>query len=205
MAYFDLVIIYLACGAPFGVYELTITRSKRNVPLRGLTAALIWPLFAVRHLKRYFEADTRLRDDVQRIRTGLEREIFSKITFGDVFEFREAYQRFTGLAAAVMEQGSPSHELFIATDHPDPRLASVCLTRRNRTKLDLHLKRSRQDLIRLIYTLQPDRNLSVAILLKELGTVVGSSDLANERLAPEVSADAVGEQAAVQAVGHRAS
>lgn len=189
MDYIDLVIIYLACGAPFGVYELTITRRGRNVALHGVSAILFWPAYTVRHLNAFFDPDTRLRHEARRIRIGLEEAAMSNASSSEVFEFRQVYEQLTGLAAARAERAG-THDLFAATGHPDPDLASICLARRNRIRIDFHLERSKQDLLRLIDKFRAKRSKTVEDLLDELGSAIGSPDLARERLAAEVVADA---------------
>jgi hypothetical protein len=182
MAYFDLVVIYLACGAPFGVYELTITHGTGNVALRSLAAIVLWPIFAVGHLKRFSRPDTHLQTEVQLLRTRLEQAVFSNASSGEIFEFRRAYQQLTGLANLVNERPSSTYELFGVTDHPDPRLASVCVARRNSSRVDFHLERARQDLVRVIFSTLPERTETVVNLLKELGDLTGSPDLARRPL-----------------------
>src|SRR5258706_12375398 len=99
----DLIIIYLACGAPFGVYQITKRQQDRSTKswIVILASLLFWPVFVVALLVDRFvfdghraEAATNAR--IESIRTEIERVAFSAGATALLFEFREAFYRFTG-------------------------------------------------------------------------------------------------------------
>jgi len=145
----DFLIIYLACGSPFGVYQLTTLKS--SLFRRNLTAAiasfLLWPAFAcaltARHFFPYAEAGRvgrQRRSDA--IRHDIEAVAFAgRGNTSSVFEFREVFYRLTGLLETSREiepLSKGSLEIFDITRHPNKRLASRCLRRRNHLRIEHH-------------------------------------------------------------------
>lgn len=176
MTYIDLLIIYLACGAPFGVYLFTVSDGGRHVLPRAAAAAAVWPVYAVVYISELFRSRSNRKSDVQRIRTELENLSFSATSPSAVFEFRQAFERFTGLAGlAVGGRGSQTIDLYTSIGHPQPSLASRCLARRNRRKVDLHLENSLRELAAILDRHTPDSSRSmVSELLDELHSAIGT-------------------------------
>lgn len=66
---------------------------------------------------------------------------------GSVFAFRDAFLRYTGLATTFSEADSSVAiaEIFEISEHPAPTIASICLSRRTRSRLLLHLNHARRE------------------------------------------------------------
>ena len=153
----DLIIIYLACGSPFGVYQITKWQEGQSAGslAKTLMSFLLWPMFAVTLLVNRLNRDRpeeAANGRVEDIRSAIERIAFSEGSTAALFDFREVYYRFTGLfeAANTKIAKKPSSELFEVSGHHNKDLASRCLARRNREKLAYHQTLARNEFVDLI-------------------------------------------------------
>lgn len=167
----DFTIIYLACGSPFAVYHITKRTETLSLAEAGMIAAtfFLWPAFALPlALRRLFPARfgnrPSLRDRRGQIRSEIERIAFAEGPTAAVFEFREVYERFTGLFEAADLSGAYANELFKVTGHVNRDLASRCLARRNREKLDYHRSIARNEFVDLIADLSSRTPAAIEIL-----------------------------------------
>ncbi|MEO7659219.1 MAG: hypothetical protein ABIV48_06360 [Pyrinomonadaceae bacterium] len=187
----DIVIIYLACGSPFAVYQVTKEDSRIAGPIyiQLILSFLFWPVYAIgMFIRQVFvsklaiEAERRVR--VENIRADIERIAFSDSAISALFEFRETFYRFTGLteAAAVKPSKNYSHELFKISGHPNRSIASRCHERINRARLFYHQKKSLGEFITVMTALSKmsndsERMIDLAIeLTNEFGCGVTRSD-----------------------------
>lgn len=167
---FDAIIIYFACGAPFGVYYFLMNRDRLpagRLTLRSLLEWIIWPASAVKMIGRTNfvagrtkanfdslpELDAETDEKVGEIQKSLEQMFYrdgaaSKIS---IYMFREVFDRYAGLSLAlgVMDKAeeTPEAAIFRLANHRDVTLASICLKRRNRSLLVAHHKQAREDFI----------------------------------------------------------
>ncbi len=152
-----LIIIYLACGSPFGVYELT--RGDQTSPPANFAAAIssfiFWPVIGVllvwRGIRR--RKDGRLPAfRIEQIRSEIECIAFANMPAAALFEFRDVYYRYTGLAeaAANSEGSSIGTELMAVTADVHRAAAAKCLARRNGEKLEFHKVLARNEFVDLI-------------------------------------------------------
>lgn len=154
----DLIILYLACGSPFGVYQITKrTRGGLGVDwLRVIFSFLVWPAYAIAlATRRIFNsrerADTERRNRIEDIRVDLERLAFKGESIQMLFEFRDIFYRSTGLAQAVnVASVKSAYEIFEICGHPNKSLASRCLARRNREQLIFHTRKAESEFVELI-------------------------------------------------------
>jgi hypothetical protein len=155
----DLIIIYLACGSPFAVYQ--ITNRQPAISATGWavvgTAFLLWPAFVLSNAdKQIFrgpkKSEASRHRQIEKIRFELERLIFSDSATASLFEFRDIFLRFTSLveAARVETPDTSAYDLFEISGHHNKVLASRCLTRRNREKLVFHQTLVRNEFVDLI-------------------------------------------------------
>ena len=147
--FLDLTVVYFAFGAPLGVYEITRNkRSPRTVVLAAMHFVL-WPLFAVASLRRSFAVERpepSLEQEVDDLRAEFEAAAFDGRKSDAVLEFRDLYAHYSGLAIALGRAGGyGTSELFAVGSHPDANLASRCLERRNRNRLEFHLFQARNE------------------------------------------------------------
>ena len=167
MYWLDLAIIYFALGAPFGVLRITAKREITSFAyLRMTSGYLLWPLVAIRNVARFFTtkpvAQVTQTNELDAIRTELEKVLFangnafseSTATRRDLYNFREVFHRYTGLAEAANAQRtlhnaqSKTHLLSLIP-HPSPLIRAACLARRDRQKLKAQLTQVRSELIDL--------------------------------------------------------
>jgi hypothetical protein len=179
----DLIIIYLACGSPFGVYQITKRQQDRSATgwVLILSSFLFWPVFAIGLLVDRFvpgkrAADTAANARIECIRSEIERAAFPSGATASLFEFREVFYRFTGLfeAANIGISTKRSNELFEVIGHSNKALASQCLARRNREKLAYHQMLARNEFVDVIADLAGDKAISEEIgrLSLELTTLL---------------------------------
>ena len=164
----DLIIIYLACGSPFGVYRAT---SQWPIDwLNVLLGFLFWPAFAALLIAdRLFSKKARARAEFQLrledIRLALENTAFSGESIAGLFDFRETFYRYVGLsdAAITTDQSVSNAEIFDVTGHPNNPLASACLARRNSARLSAHRAAASEEFVRSISRLAATTASSIQI------------------------------------------
>ena len=155
----ELLIIYLAAGAPFGVYAF-FDQADRSANLHITLPILkfaVWPVFAVQLIIR--EISGRFSNSSSRIASSrqnraeqaekLRLDITSTVVFENNRERRkllDEFERFAGITAAVSEaeqNGKPSTPIVLeAGGHPSPSLGAKCILRRNRARLLEHRNRA---------------------------------------------------------------
>lgn len=187
MNFYDLLIIYLACGAPLGVYYYLQNRRAGNIELLGLKTLvnfLFWIPFAFQILsenisfKSIFDFGEKTDSDIERkiapLRKELETAIAANIPQLSIFEVREILERYTGLTIACQSERNLVHseiELYNVTSHKNPRLASICSARRNRERLFFHQTEARKDFLNLAQESENknllQQTIEFAILLKD--------------------------------------
>ena len=158
MNFTDLLIIYLACGAPFGVYQITTHKNRSAADAaRMFLSFLFWPAFAAsiiidRVANGQTNSNSFHNSAVDDIRAKIEQAAFSNSTAASLFEFREVYHRYTGLSEVVESLSSSkySSEFFEISGHQNKALAAKCLARENRRKIVCHHAAARLDFTRIV-------------------------------------------------------
>lgn len=194
---FDVIIIYLSCGAPFGVSYFLLNRERLQtdrLALRALLEWIAWPASAVKMIGRtqFFsgrtkvnfeplpELDAETDEKVGEIQKNLEQMFFRDGAAPQIsiYAFREVFERYAGLSLALSvtdkAAGTPEAEIFRLANHRDVELASICLNRRNRSLLVTHHKQAREDFIGTADRLAesaPERT-DTWILMNELAVLV---------------------------------
>ncbi|MFZ1702314.1 MAG: hypothetical protein WBO10_07765 [Pyrinomonadaceae bacterium] len=175
MQFSELIIIYLACGAPFAVHRATSMHPPNWFSVAAAFA--VWPVSAIDlvigHFKRASVDDERFIDG---IRSRIEAIAFPTSEIQSVFEFREVYYRFVGLSKAATSNAMTNEmPLFQLAEHPDPSLASRCLARKNEERLDRHRSAARAEFFAAIEELieQDAAGDELAGIATELSTHLG--------------------------------
>ena len=156
MEFSDLLIIYFAAGAPFGVYRITTVRGRPDLKAIVNVALYLclWPVYTILLLRDQFSAGTTDVSSgvIDSIRTGIEQLAFANGSAGAIFEFREIFNRYAGLSEAAMAEVPTTllGEFFELSSSDNKPLASACIARRNREKLALHHTRARNEFVDLI-------------------------------------------------------
>jgi hypothetical protein len=171
MTYAEFFTIYLAIGAPFGVYFFLLNRSSgsnSNLYLKTILATLFWIFFAFslvfsRFTKNSvlisttdFKRELSAEHAAQRLLSAFAKNSLTKVTV-TFFEFRELLERYIGLTLAIQnsEIDSPptqqETEIFRITgrEKKDLQLGGRCLHRRNFLRLKTHQIRVKDDFLRI--------------------------------------------------------
>lgn len=181
----EIVITYFALGAPFGVYKfasLPKAHSGKDL-LRSTLSYFFWPAaapyFAYR-LVREKGKSLATPESIESARQRIELLALNDATSQSIFEFREIFYRYTGLAEAAFS--------FAGTDHiggladigviADRRVASSCTSRRNSKLIAAHHSNARADLVKAIARLSIDRSDEVISLAADLANSLGDHESA---------------------------
>ena len=166
MSFIDAAIIYFACGAPAAVYYFFDQRGEgRGRKVRqSLLVFLAWPLYLVRLLREktlqigsqqyspgIAALDSVREEKLHAIRSAIEREV-SFGPEGRAERIRDAFERYCGLSDAVRAAGRipvVDSPIYIVSGHENSELATLCLMRRNRTRLVRHHNSAREELLRM--------------------------------------------------------
>jgi hypothetical protein len=159
----DLLIIYLTCGAPFGVYYFFQTRNysaSLKLIFQSILIALFWIPYAIQLLhsfvtKRFrsneFAENNQMDSAINEIERKFAQILHEENSEISVYEFRETFERYQGLTkAASTEVFETDAELYHITNHENKNLASEILSRRNRSRLNAHHILARKDFLRMI-------------------------------------------------------
>jgi hypothetical protein len=159
----DLVIIYLAFGAPFAVYKYLHNRDLERGQriLSSLLTFVFWIPVAAQTGYRYFtnaysgNAFVSQRNlDALDARLALLREsIKAELILAGcnltVHDIREILQRYAGLAECARDtldrESDSFSRLFEAAGRTKHEIATACLTRRNRLRLKRHSTQAGHD------------------------------------------------------------
>ena len=183
----DLIIIYLACGSPLGVYQITSSQAPHSAPNWAgvISAFLFWPVFAAFLLIARIRAPHQIdHARLDHIRNEMERIAFTGASMTRLFDFREVFYRFTGLVeTANAEHGRPrANEIFELTGHDNKALAARCLARRNREKLAFHRARARDEFVGVVSNAAADTSNGENLfrLTNELAELIRDAATAQE-------------------------
>lgn len=153
----ELLIIYLAVGAPFGVITLFKTKpGPIPVSLFWATAALcIWPALAFKKLLAAGRHNifTNEFDDPSSFDAEIAdkvREILLDSGKGRNTQFRSALERYAALASASLNSAAldlaQANEILTVGGHKNQEVGALCIARRNKKRLRAHQERAAADL-----------------------------------------------------------
>lgn len=212
----DFAIIYLACGAPFGVYYFL--SEKHHVRERWFIAKLsasilFWFFFAARlfanneRLRYFFDSDQdkkvvsefqtlRALDEVRR---DCEAALVATNTDFRVYEFREAFDRYVGLSLELNSSGDAPTDALVGVGEISGYGKSIhnarCLHRRNLERLRFHRECARRSIAEILRPAlaasgqQELQNSSLSRLTRILndGVLSGSLPATGSSAVPHVS------------------
>ncbi len=190
------MIIYLACGAPFGVHYFFSGKTRDALAFfKSAAVSLFWLPAAFQSLHR--EVANRLQktdfdvkshldsDERERIERAKKRfeQFIPKNRSGLIFEFRELIERYSGLVRADRAEIDAARtkigELFPVSGHRKPELGMICLNRRNRLRLKSHLSQARGEFVELLATLfnlNVSRKKELSSLAREFVKLLDDTD-----------------------------
>lgn len=208
----DLLIIYLACGAPLGVYYFLQHRNKTEMKiliLKSFLRFIFWIPFAIQLVARKplltkfyntnFDAktisDSKREQEIEEIKKSFERSLSRTFPSYSIYEFRETFDRFVGLSLEVqtetVETAPAEKEIFRIANHGNKKIGEVCLNRRNRLRLSFHQKLARRDFLQMFGLIlekadEPqilfNKSLRLADMLNDLEARTGLENLSEEFL-----------------------
>lgn len=163
----DFIIIYLACGTPFGVYHFIDNHKSNSHWLKSLLTVFVWIPYALRLLREKFTGhfsklnsgktkNLSLENEVslEKTKKELERLLIKDIKGFSTFEFRETIERYVGLTFANRAENEKPTEkeknLFQISGSDNKILAAECLHRRNLKLLSFHHSLARKDFLKFI-------------------------------------------------------
>ncbi len=168
MNFTDLIIIYLTCGAPFGVYFFFQNRENYDIfqrLLKSLLIGLFWiptgfrflHQFVIKKLLKSQFAENNSTDSSQKVKITQFERVFSKYLLKNnceisLFDFRETFERYVGLTLSIPKENEiiiTDSDFFRISNHQNFKLGEICLQRRNRLRLQSHQTQARQDLFQL--------------------------------------------------------
>lgn len=173
MNLFDFLIIYLACGAPLGVYYFLQNRKTphfKRLRLKTSLTFIFWLPFAYRILLesklrqipfskvfgRKPVLDANIEKNIHPIQKQLEKVFLESNLKLSIYEVREIFERYVGLTLTCQFEHKNSqtarteNEIFQIAKHKNAKLAAVCLHRRNRSRLVFHQTEARRDFLNLL-------------------------------------------------------
>ncbi len=164
----DFLIIYLTCGAPFGVFYFLQNRKEQNnirLWLKTFFTFIFWLPFGFRLLenkarkkfyggKKAFSNSDKIETEIFPFQNHFE-EILRKSDLQiSIFEFREVIERYVGLTLAKYNGSTKATEtekdFFRIANGGNAEIGAVCLNRRNLKRLTFHQIQARQDFLQLI-------------------------------------------------------
>jgi len=194
MLVLDIVIIYLACGAPFAVAAFLDRAATHRFghALTSFAAVLYWPLLVPTMLRRAGGRGQYLTNSPHGARSDSdsnEERLRSKLLdawsrafgSGDLQRFRETLERYAGLSLELGRKADPGdNDLMTIAGHPDPMIGHLCRVRLNRQKLELHRTNARMDFIDAIDILVSKGHPATIALAAQLAATVGDHDAVQE-------------------------
>lgn len=191
----DYLIIYLACGAPFGVYYFLQNRTKSvssKLWLNTLITFAFWIPLAVRLLRENrilnnsVNAEAIQETRLNLIQKQLEKCLQESSLKISIYEFRETIDRYIGLTLANQNNGEKisvtEKEIFRISENENVELAAICLYRRNQKRLSFHQTGARQDFLHIINKLSQfsERKEIIGNLAVEFVKILNDLEARNE-------------------------
>lgn len=165
----DIFIIYLACGAPFGVYFFLQNRKKFMTAmlwLKSFLTVFVWIPYAFlllndfatkRNRTKQFARNTHLDAEISRIQKKLLQIQLKSENKIPIFEFREVLERYVGLTllcqSGEKEPNETEKEIFRVSLRQNSPAGANCLHRRNQKRLEFHQALARKDFLKVIAAL----------------------------------------------------
>lgn len=181
MTWTEMIVLYLAAGAPFCALHYFEINSERSPYVRALTSTgllPIWIFCAVRYivstrskrLKSRSSQDERIHETSKRLEN-----VFAEIADSvSIYEFRETVERYVGLSFAnqsvepnTLDPAAPTQQ-DVYFEFGVSKLNNIVLARRNRKLLEFHLNDARRNLFEAISSQIVFRTHRSRSLLEEL-------------------------------------
>lgn len=166
----DIFIIYLACGAPVGVYFYLQNRRRlfsKQLWLKTILNFVFWvPLLLQiiqrsKTVKNLFKTKAEFRGDSNKkaiklalLQKRLEKTLLENRVNFSIYEFREVFERFVGLSLALSDSNknvaAHEKEIFLIGNRKSAETSARCFHRRNLKRLSFHQTEAEKDFLRMI-------------------------------------------------------
>lgn len=169
MVFFELLIIYLACGAPVGVYFYFQNRRLRSKQLwlKTILNFIFWiPFFVQIILKSGIhynfskiihksKINTNAKNNrILAVQKKFEYILSENVVNISIYEFREVFERYVGLTLACMNNKTKPYEhekeFFRVAGFQSQKLSAECLHRHNQKRLRFHQIEAEKDFLEMI-------------------------------------------------------
>lgn len=161
MNYLDLIIIYLSCGSPLGVYYFFNNRQHdKTVWLKSVLITCLWIPYALtllhKKVTKKLKNNTFYENDVylSKLQKGFEDFLPENSLQLSLFELREILERYSELTLITFESnGIPAKhekEIFLINGDLQNEIPSICLNRRNHKRLIFHQTQARIDFLKTL-------------------------------------------------------
>ena len=181
----DIIVVYFAYGVPFGVYQ--VARAGRKVGFSDAARLLFWPLVLAKWVRGYLSGNgafpqSDLDAGLSDIRRSIESMAFPSGPAADILEFRDLCDRYVALSLMASTTSRPYRATYAAADQALSRSTAVCLSRRNRLRVEFHRDRAGADLQSFICRIPTTSPKYGAIMAKclRLALLVDDPELALE-------------------------
>jgi hypothetical protein len=124
-----------------------------NAFVRITSGYVLWPLLAIQSFARFLFAKPAVqKGELESIRSELEKALFATADTNALYAFREAFYRYTGLAQAESETREPLNNsaLLNVARNTNRNLRAACISRRDKQKLEVQLRKARQDIFAMM-------------------------------------------------------
>ena len=182
----ELIVIYLAYGAPFGVYDVIFCQKALSIADAPIVAAkfLFWPAIVVSWIYKWFTrggayAGVDLKNQIDTIGNSLESLAFSDRSAVTILLFREVFTRYTGLTLMLMPGGTdpkfhPLQDLLC--DEPS-QVSAACFKRLDRQRMAFHQHLARKEFLDKISELSATSPAGLDLILNSIELAVALNDL----------------------------
>jgi hypothetical protein len=151
---FELTIIYLALGAPVGIYHVTTHPAEAVVPAvaNGTLNVVLWPMYLLSFVYAYFREPRPAHSEphilIETLRSGASQHL----DYTEMRDFRETLARYKALCeAAETPVGTSAIDAIAAIGLiRNAPAASAVARRRNRERLLRQRSEARADLLSLV-------------------------------------------------------
>ena len=180
MRWSEIIIIYLAIGAPFGVHFAVQNQPvTKNRILKAIGIVLLFPLLGLRYLLNFKDSDSKsyTNEKLERAKRMLFSALYEIRTRSQVikekenverlvYSIRENVEKYSGLARvseSLKETDEPSeHELEIfritGCKGDELKTAASCMHRRNVRQIKAHRNNARNDLLHALAEIEESLN-----------------------------------------------
>ncbi len=175
MQFSDLVVIYLALGAPFAVYTISDGHEPRMRSLaKGAISGLIWPISGV---ARFVSGRRTTSDGSPITHERIARLFPGQPPAEALFDLREVIDRYTGLCQASFEIGTSAVDgLEQIGMMRAPAVAKATARRENLERIERHLFNARLDLLSELESLASD-TVVVTTFARDLAAQFGDLEM----------------------------